>query len=102
MKKVILPLLAALIAVPRARALELPDILGDNSMLQQRSEAKLWGWAKAGNYVQVTTGWDHRQYIAQADGDGRWALRVATPQGGYTPYDIIYNEYADQIGRAHV
>lgn len=100
MKKVILPLLAALIAVPRARALELPDILGDNSMLQQRSEAKLWGWAKAGNYVQVTTGWDHRQYIAQAGGDGRWALRVATPQGGYTPYDIIYNEYADRPGSA--
>ena len=66
MKNTLITLLASLATVPAARGVELPDILGDNAVLQQQTQARLWGWAKAGNYVQVTTGWDHRQYVAQA------------------------------------
>ena len=94
MKNTILTLLASLAAVHTAWAVELPDILAHNAVLQQQSKARLWGWAKAGNYVQVTTGWDQHKYVAQAGDDGRWTLQVTTPKAGFDSYSIIYDEYS--------
>ena len=93
MKNTLITLLASLATFPAAWGVELPDILGDNAVLQQQTQARLWGWAKAGNYVQVTTGWDHRQYVAQAGNDGRWTLQVTTPKAGFNAHSIVYDEY---------
>ncbi len=96
MKKTLLTFLASIAATSAAWSIELPDILGNNAILQQNTQARLWGWAKAGNHILVTTGWDQRQYVAKAGNDGRWTLKVSTPKAGFQTYDIIYKEYEEQ------
>lgn len=88
MKKIITMLASALMALDAA-ALELPEIIGSDMMLQQQTNAKLWGWAKGGSTVEVSTSWDGKAYSAKADKTtGRWSLKVATPAASYTPQTI--------------
>lgn len=81
-------LMALGLSATGAQALTLPDIVSDNMMLQQQSEASLWGWAEPGSTVTVAVGWDGRSYSAQAAADGRWDVKVSTPAASYTPYTI--------------
>ncbi|HMM18942.1 MAG TPA: 9-O-acetylesterase, partial [Petrimonas sp.] len=66
--------------------IRMPVIFGDNMVLQQQSEAAIWGWAKANTSVRVTTSWNNKSYSAKSDGQGYWKLKVKTPAAGYTPY----------------
>ncbi len=67
-----------------ASALELPEIFGSNMMLQQQTQARLWGWAKSGSTVEVKTSWNSETYRATADKKtGRWELQVQTPAASY-------------------
>ena len=75
---------AALCSCLSVSALELPEIIGSNMMLQQLSHARLWGWAKGGSTVEVTTSWNNQTYTAKADKQsGRWELQVQTPAASY-------------------
>lgn len=56
----------AVAACANAGALTLPDIVNRNMMLQQNSDAALWGWAKPGSTVKVVTGWNGKEYTAKA------------------------------------
>ena len=63
MKQKILSYGIALCATGVAQAIELPEIIGNDMVLQQQQKnAKLWGWAKPGNYVTITTGWNKECY----------------------------------------
>lgn len=79
-------------------ALELPEIIGTDMMLQQQSKARLWGWAKAGSTVSVRTSWDEQTYSARADRQtGRWELQVATPAASYTPQTMTVQGDGEEI-----
>ncbi|MBN2862654.1 MAG: sialate O-acetylesterase [Bacteroidales bacterium] len=69
----------------------LPSIFGDNMVLQQQSEAAIWGKARAGSTVRVTTSWDRRSYSARTDIDGSWKVKVQTPAAG-GPFTIRISE----------
>lgn len=73
----------AVAACANAGALTLPDIVNRNMMLQQNSDAALWGWAKPGSTVKVVTGWNGKEYTAKAAKNGRWDVKVATPAASY-------------------
>jgi len=87
MKKVLTLLLLAM-ATMTASALELPEIFGDNMMLQQQTQAKIWGWAKANSVVEVTTTWSNQKQYATADKDGKWLIKLNTPKASYENYKI--------------
>ena len=78
---------------------KLPHMIGDNMVLQQQTDARLWGWAKAGREVKVTTSWNRQTVKAKADAQGRWLVKVATPAASYTPYT---NTFDDGDGRVTV
>lgn len=90
---------AAIIAAAStsAVALELPEQLGDHAVLQQQSDAKLWGWAKPGATVTVTPSWNNKKVSVKADNKGRWTAYVATPAASYQPYSITFTEGKDNI-----
>lgn len=68
----------------QAQALDLPEIFSDNMMLQQQTQARIWGWAKGGSTIEVSTSWDAQKYTAKADKkSGRWELEVNTPAASY-------------------
>jgi len=71
---------------------KLPHVLADNMVLQQQAEVKLWGTAKAKGTVKVTTSWNGKEYKAKADTEGRWNVKVNTPEAGLTPYSIKFDD----------
>jgi len=69
----------------------LPSIIASNMVLQQRTDAPLWGKAAAGSRVSVITSWDHKTYTIMAGPDGLWKVMVKTPAAG-GPYKITLSD----------
>ena len=61
-------------------------------ILQQNTEASLWGWDKPGTTVEVTTSWSGQKYSAKTGKDGKWAIKVQTPKASYTPLSITFDD----------
>ena len=90
-KFLLISLLAAITFGVQAKV-RLPHVLGDNMILQQQTDARLWGWAKAGKTVKVTTSWSKDVYTAKAGSDGKWQLTVKTPAASYDPLSITFDD----------
>ena len=63
-------LLAAVLPLQLSAKVTLPAIFTDNMVLQQQSDVKIWGRAKPGKAVKVTTSWDGKTYAATASATG--------------------------------
>lgn len=61
-------------------AVELPSIINDNMVLQRETDAAIWGWDAPNTKVSIL--FRGKQYVAVADGDGRWTTRVASGAAG--------------------
>lgn len=70
---------------------KLPAILGDNMVLQQKTAAKIWGWASENAKIKVTTSWDKKAYVTSTDSKGNWLLKVNTPEAG-GPFEISISD----------
>ena len=93
MTKRFLILAVALTAMLNVNAkVRLPHVIGNDMVLQQNTEARLWGWAKPGKKVKVTPSWDNNTYSATTGNDGRWLVKVNTPAAGFTPYSITFDD----------
>ena len=93
MNKKLLAFAALALVIAGANAkVKLPHILGDNMIIQQDSEANLWGWDKPGTLVEVSTSWSQQKYSAKTGKDGKWAVKVQTPKASYTPLSITFDD----------
>lgn len=91
--KNILLALAIFGSLQMSAAVELPDIISDNAVLQQNSDARLWGWAKPGSTVKITPSWDGKEYSTKAEPEtGRWETTVVTPDASFTSYQITFDD----------
>jgi len=80
MKKLIL--LFSLLAFYAQADVQLPAIIGDHMVLQQKAKVTLWGWTtNPTERVDIRVDWDTTRYMARAV-LGRWAIQVATPAAG--------------------
>ena len=59
--------------------LKLPSIISDNMVLQQKTNARIWGWSQPGDVVTVTASWSKKRFSAVADERGKWSLCIKTP-----------------------
>ena len=57
-------------------------------VLQQNSQAAVFGFATPGANITVTPSWDKASYTAKTDGKGHWTAYVPTPAAGYNAYTI--------------
>jgi sialate O-acetylesterase len=73
--------------LPVNAAIKLPYFFSDGMVLQQQTDATIWGWAKTGSTVKVTTSWNKASYNTKADAGGKWKIKVKTIQAG-GPYTI--------------
>ncbi|MGI6242409.1 MAG: sialate O-acetylesterase [Prevotella sp.] len=71
---------------------KLPHVISNGMILQQQSEARLWGWSKPGYTVEVTTSWLAESCTTKVGKDGKWSLKVKTPKAGYTPLSITFTD----------
>ena len=70
----------------------LPHLVSDGMVLQQQSEARLWGWDQPGKTVRVSVSWSNDVYTARADRDGKWLVKVKTPKASYTPLSVTFDD----------
>ena len=87
----ILMVLAALTISAQAKV-RLPHIIGDNMILQQQTDARLWGWAQPGKTVKVSTSWSDQVVSAKVGKDGKWLVKVQTPKASYEPLSITFDD----------
>jgi len=69
----------------------LPSFFSDNMVLQQKTDAAIWGWATPNNTVQLTSSWDKKKYTVRSDAAGKWKLKISTPGAG-GPYEITISD----------
>jgi len=82
----------AMLAVSMQAKVRLPHIIGDNMVLQQQTDARLWGWAKPGKTVRVSTSWSQQAVTAKVGKDGKWMVKVSTPKASYDPLSITFDD----------
>ncbi len=63
----------------------------DNMVLQQKTNASIWGTDKPSRTVTITTSWNNKKYMVVADTAGNWKVKVATPSYG-GPYSITFDD----------
>ena len=83
-------ILMLFLATPATAAVRLPSVIGDHMVLQQKTDAPIWGWANPGERVQVKASWNNSTSVTQADENGRWKLALMTPSAG-GPFTIELN-----------
>jgi sialate O-acetylesterase len=94
MKKTTLSLTVFLIlfgAVSAFSQVVLPSFISDNMVLQQQTEAPLWGKAKSGEAITLSCSWDNVKYETTTNSVGKWSIKVKTPKAG-GPYTITVND----------
>lgn len=88
-------LLAAALLVTSSLTLSakvsLPSLIGDDMVLQRNSTVNVWGQAKSGATVIVTTSWNNAKYKTRTDSEGRWSLKVVTEDAG-GPYTMTISD----------
>lgn len=66
-------------------------IFSDNMVLQQQTQAPIWGESKPNKEIEIITSWDQKRYTIQADARGKWKTKLTTPAAG-GPYDITISD----------
>jgi sialate O-acetylesterase len=71
--------------------IRLPYFFSDNMVLQQKTDAAIWGWAKPGSTVQIITSWNKKKYSTTTNAEGKWKTKIATPAAG-GPYEVTISD----------
>ena len=68
-------LLVSLVGLTAQAEVKLPAVFGDHLVLQQNQKINVWGWADAGEHVQVSIG-DVKSDLTSADKEGNWRVEL--------------------------
>lgn len=71
-------------------------VLGDNMVLQRNTEVKLWGKAKPGEKLIVTTGWNNARTKTICNEKGEWIVKMRTTEAG-GPYTITIASSKEKV-----
>jgi sialate O-acetylesterase len=84
-------IIQAIVSTTLKADIVLPAIFNDHMVLQQKTNAVIWGKATPGNIVEINTSWDNNNYSTRANSDGNWKIAVRTPSAG-GPYEIVISD----------
>jgi len=76
--------------------IKLPALFSDNMMLQQKSNAPMWGWAEKNANITIKTSWNAKIYKVKADNSGKWKTELQTPSFG-GPFTIEVSEGSEKV-----
>ena len=74
----------------------LPNIFGDNMVLQRNSEVKIWGWASPKEEIKLVSSWNNQEYKVTANNQAEWELKIKTPEAG-GPFTISIKGYNEVV-----
>ena len=75
-------ILIMLIPIVNYAAVTLPSVIGNNMVLQQNTQVKIWGQAEPGEIVTVLASWSDDSVSVAAGNNGRWLTEINTPGAG--------------------
>lgn len=96
----LLPILIFSFIVANAE-IKVASILGDNMVLQRNTEVKLWGKAKAGEYLTVKVGWIKDETKTVCNDKGEWLVKIKTTEAG-GPYTITIATKKEKISLKNI
>lgn len=71
--------IATYTAMVYGQTLILPSVLSSNMVIQQKTQAALWGWTAPNSNVQITSSWGETVDTV-ADTTGKWNTKIKTPK----------------------
>ena len=77
-------------------AIRLPPIMSSNMVLQQASQATLWGWSDPSERFTIACSWKTTVDTVTAFNSGKWKAKVSTPSAG-GPYTITIKGRSNTI-----
>lgn len=77
--------------------MKLASLITDNMVLQQQSDARIWGEANPGSKIQITVSWNKEKYSSTADADGNWLICLKTPKASYDTHSIAISSGKETI-----
>ena len=97
MKKLVYVIVTLLLLVwprPSSARITCGPLVGEHMVLQQQTDARLWGWTDRGTDATVTlrTSWNKTRQKVKPDANGRWEFRVPTPKASFEPQTIIISD----------
>jgi len=75
--------------------IKLPSVIGDNMLLQQKTDANIFGKAHPGQEIQISASWGEKGK-AIAGMDGKWLAALPTPEAG-GPYTLTITAFDTTI-----
>lgn len=88
MSKIIyVSILSSLLTIQSFSQTKLPAFFSDSMVLQQQTEAAIWGTDNAKTKIVVTGSWGKTSNVV-TDENGKWKLKLSTPSAG-GPYTIV-------------
>lgn len=86
MKTFRLLLLSLVICCSLRAQVRLPRLISNNMILQRETQLNIWGWATAGEKINL--GFAGQQYETITPADGRWQVAIPPMEAG-GPYDLV-------------
>ena len=81
--------------------LTLPNIIGDNMVLQQDSKVKIWGGSDPYKIIYIKASWLDNDIKTAANNEGKWITDLKTPEAG-GPYFISISNGNEKIDIVNV
>ncbi len=91
-RQTLLTIVAVLSWLSMTAKIELPDIVGDNMVLQQQTDARIWGTSEPKATISVKADWLGDLVSTKADKDGHWMLTLKTPVAEKCEHQITLSE----------
>jgi len=70
--------IACIVQQANGQTITMPNIIGSNMVLQQKTQVPVWGWATAGTSVTITASWGETVTTTAAT-NGKWMTKIQTP-----------------------
>ncbi|MEL1254294.1 sialate O-acetylesterase [Flavobacterium sp. DGU38] len=96
MKNNIFKFVFSLISGTMMANVSLPNIFGDNMVLQRNSEVKIWGWGNPKEEIKLVSSWNNQEYKVMTNNQAQWELKIKTPEAG-GPYTISIKGYNEVV-----
>jgi sialate O-acetylesterase len=84
-------------ALPGFAKISLPEFFSDNMVLQQRTEAPIWGTSTPNKNLTITTSWDEKSYDVKTGADGKWFVKLRTIQAGGPHFIVITDGEKEKV-----
>jgi len=88
--KLILLVFLTVLATATAE-IKLPAIFSDGMLMQQKTNANIWGKATPKSQITLTVSWDKTKFSTRSDEQGKWKMSIKTPSAG-GPYTLTVSD----------